>query len=106
VARQEFLELHPYCQWFIEFYGLDEETAIRQNGWVDSPPFCGIRARFDAYGKKMIRVPMATQIHHKRGRVGSLLTDQRYFMAVCNDGHHWIHTNTGASYERGFMLFR
>lgn len=77
--------------------GLDEAEVIRNNGYV--------RMLFE-YGWGMARVPRSTQIHHRRGRIGSLLTDKNFFMAVCAMGHAWIHHNTGASYERGFMLPR
>ena len=33
----------------------------------------------------------ATQIHHIRGRNGSRLNDDRYWLALCNDCHQWIH---------------
>jgi hypothetical protein len=35
----------------------------------------------------------ATQIHHKRGRLGALLTNGLYFVPVCQDCHHWISTH-------------
>lgn len=33
------------------------------------------------------------QIHHSRGRLGKLLLDQRYWLAVSAAGHEWIHRN-------------
>lgn len=33
----------------------------------------------------------ATQNHHRRGKVGSLLCDTRFFTAVDFDCHGWIH---------------
>lgn len=48
----------------------------------------------------------STQIHHKRGRVGALLTDPTYFMAVSDEGHRYIHDHPKESYERGWMLPR
>lgn len=35
----------------------------------------------------------STQIHHKKGRIGSLLTDTRYFLAVCDEAHKQIEAN-------------
>lgn len=32
----------------------------------------------------------ATEIHHVRGRIGSLLCDTRFFKATCFQAHHWI----------------
>src|SRR4051812_11015569 len=33
----------------------------------------------------------ATQVHHKKGRRGKLLLDQRYWIAVSDEGHTKIH---------------
>ena len=33
---------------------------------------------------------VATQIHHKKSRIGSLLTDATHFLAVCHSCHHYI----------------
>ena len=32
----------------------------------------------------------ATEIHHIRGRLGPLLNDERYWLAVSRQGHRWI----------------
>ena len=45
-------------------------------------------------------------IHHKRGRLGKLLTDTRYFMAVCRKCHEWIHNNITESRKRGWIAQR
>lgn len=94
-VRAAYLEAHPYCQWFIQFHKLDEATVIKHCGYVMLPNYT-----------KPILVPLATEIHHRRGRVGSLLTDERYFLAVSHRGHLWIHNNPGQAYDQGFMLFR
>ncbi len=96
-ARKEYLQKFPYCQWFCHYNNLDYEEVVRNNGYV--------RMKFE-YGLGMAKVPLANQIHHKRGRIGSLLTDQEFFMAVCDIGHVWIHNHTGQSYELGYMLPR
>lgn len=54
----------------------------------------------------MARVPQANQIHHKRGRIGDLLTNKEFFMAVSPQGHNYIHHFTKESYEKGWMLNR
>ncbi len=33
------------------------------------------------------------EVHHIRGRLGSLLMDKRYWMAVSKAGHNWIHAH-------------
>lgn len=42
-------------------------------------------------------------IHHKHGRVGNLLIDIRYWMAVCREGHDWIHHNPRNAMRMGWM---
>jgi hypothetical protein len=48
----------------------------------------------------------ATQVHHKKGRTGSLLWDQRFFLAVSHQGHVFIHENVEWAKEKGFILTR
>ena len=45
----------------------------------------------------------ATDIHHTRGRIGSLLCDERYWAAVSRDGHQWIHKNIAEARKRGLI---
>lgn len=46
----------------------------------------------------------AVEIHHRKGRVATLLTDCRFFMAVCRRSHQWIHSNPREAMERGYIL--
>lgn len=48
----------------------------------------------------------ATDVHHRAGRVGDLLTDKSNFMAVCRECHTWIHDNDADARERGLLLSR
>lgn len=48
----------------------------------------------------------ATEIHHMKGRIGSLLTDKRYFLAVCRNCHNYIEMNPLWAKEKGFSLSR
>lgn len=45
----------------------------------------------------------ATEVHHIRGRLGPLLEDQQYWLAVSTQGHRWIHNNPVKARELGFM---
>lgn len=45
----------------------------------------------------------ATQIHHRRGRAGKLLLDERFWIPVSADGQMWIHANPAAARERGLL---
>jgi hypothetical protein len=47
----------------------------------------------------------ATQIHHIKGRAGSLLCDVRYWIAVCPPCHQYIHDHARESRARGLMKF-
>lgn len=48
----------------------------------------------------------ATEIHHKKGRIGNLLQDDNYFLAVCRSCHRWIEENPAKSKELGLSLSR
>lgn len=95
--RTEFLREHPYCQWFMAEHGIDEQVAISNMGLV----LHKMNGVFE-----YVNVPKSTQIHHKRGRVGQLLLDIRYFLAVSDEAHRIIHHDTKTSYEKGYMMPR
>lgn len=48
----------------------------------------------------------ATEIHHKKGRIGNLLQDDTYFLAVCRNCHRWIEEHPKESKELGFSKSR
>jgi hypothetical protein len=52
-----------------------------------------------------IKAP-ATEIHHRRGRWKSRLTDITYFLAICRPCHDRIHHNPEWAYATGLMLHR
>lgn len=43
------------------------------------------------------RIARAIQVHHWRGRIGSLLMDQRFWLPCSAEGHYWIHANPKAA---------
>lgn len=45
----------------------------------------------------------ATEVHHINGRIGALLTDERYFLAVSTAGHRWIHENVKEARSKGWI---
>lgn len=47
-----------------------------------------------------------TEVHHKKGRIGSLLLDQRFWLGVSSDGHKWIEANPEKAKELGYSLDR
>ena len=46
----------------------------------------------------------ATQVHHKNHREGERLNDTRYWLAVSDEGHKYIHANPQESYERNWLI--
>lgn len=44
----------------------------------------------------------ATQIHHRAGRIGNLLTDTSLFLAVCGHCHRVIELNPNFAKQHGF----
>jgi hypothetical protein len=46
------------------------------------------------------------QLHHRKGRIGKLLYDERYFMAVCNEHHRIIEDNPELAIKNGYSLKR
>lgn len=41
--------------------------------------------------------------HHIRGRLGALLCDTRFWLAVCFKHHNWIHKHPDAARKRGYL---
>lgn len=48
----------------------------------------------------------ATDLHHAKGRTGSLLTDERYFKALCRSHHMWVEVNPDDAKSMGLSLSR
>lgn len=48
----------------------------------------------------------ATEVHHKKGRCGALLTDVRFFLAVSRRGHVWIETHPAEAEKLGYVIKR
>lgn len=48
----------------------------------------------------------ATQVHHKKGRIGPLLNDMRYWLAVSAEGHDRIERNPEWAYKMGYSFKR
>lgn len=55
------------------------------------------RPRCERCGKK------ATDIHHKRGRVGRLLCMTEYWASTCRGCHQWIGENPNEARELGLL---
>lgn len=66
------------------------------------------RKREFLHGKRCAVFPVlpATEIHHKRGRVGALLNDERYWLPVSRKGHVEIEMNPAWARKMGFSESR
>jgi hypothetical protein len=49
---------------------------------------------------------IAKVIHHKKGRIGNLLTDEKYWLATCSHCNMWIEENSQQAREMGLTLNR
>jgi len=47
-----------------------------------------------------------TDIHHSKGRIGSLFLDERYWIALSREGHKRVEENPEWAKENGFSLNR
>ncbi len=45
----------------------------------------------------------SSDVHHQRGRAGTLLIDQRFWMAVSRRGHNWIHNHPQQARYCGYL---
>lgn len=48
----------------------------------------------------------ATEVHHKKGRIGKLLTDVRFFLGVTRKGHKYIEEHPEWAKKMGYSLDR
>lgn len=49
---------------------------------------------------------LSEDLHHAKGRVGSLLTDVRYFKALCRRCHRWVEENVNEAKKLGLSVDR
>jgi len=75
-----------------EYYSQREKFLARpENFW------CPVA--WQVWGMKIRTV----EIHHKRGRIGAMLNNERYWLAVSQEGHAHIHAYPSQSRARGWM---
>jgi len=78
--RKEFMAAHPICKVW-----LDENPDFQDGDmW---PNFAA-----------------STDIHHRKSRVGKMLLDTRYWMAVSRTAHQRIHQFPKWAREKGYLL--
>jgi hypothetical protein len=45
----------------------------------------------------------ATEIHHKKRRVGAMLNKTNHFMAICSEHHRWLHNKPREARHMGLL---
>lgn len=45
-------------------------------------------------------------LHHSKGRIGSFLTDKRYFKSLCWSHHSWVESHPGEARKLGLSQSR
>lgn len=96
-AKEQFLREHPLCQYAIAQLGLDEAKVLLAY-FRQSKPFTGW------FRYKGHNIPSADDVHHRNGRIGARLLDQRWWLAVWRFSHDMIEGNLGQAREEGFAL--
>lgn len=43
------------------------------------------------------------ELHHQRGRISTLLTDERFWLPLCPACHRWVHEHINEARERGLI---
>ena len=82
---------------------------ISQKRKIENAKYIVLRIEF--LGKKENSIcpvtgEKTTEIHHKKGRVGSLFLDVRYWLAVSREGHKKIEENPLWAKKEGYSLSR
>ena len=82
---------------------------ISQKRKIENAKYIVLRIEF--LGKKENSIcpvtgEKTTEIHHKKGRVGSLFLDVRYWLAVSREGHKKIEENPVWAKKEGYSLSR
>ena len=67
---------------------------VRRKTWLKEHPVCEACPKLFGLAAVVDKGPHASEaVHHKRGRRGKLLLDERHWLAVCDHSHDFIHHN-------------
>jgi len=77
---------------------IDEEKLYKNEHkkYLIAYPYCEVRECKS----------LSNQIHHKKGRIGSLLYNPEYFLAVCSECHSKIELNPIWAKVNGYSIIR
>jgi hypothetical protein len=64
---------------------------------------CVCTVCLDEHYPDAAKIRSAVDVHHKHGRVGEMLNNQLFWMAVCREHHDMIHQNPAWARENGYL---
>ena len=73
-----------------------KEYKVVRDAFLEENPRC----QFEGCNRE------ATEVHHVAGRNGKLLSNPKYFMAICRDHHVWCELNSIEAKEKGYSVNR
>lgn len=95
--RAKYLKEHAHCQIWLKRNGWHETDIIMDSYvWEDG-------LGDDGLGGRKIYVPRSSEIHHPRGRIGKLLTDETNFIACSRQEHLWLHAHPSEARKLGLL---
>ena|SRR4028118_247453 len=93
------IKLEPLIQVASKKRSAENRTyLLLRKKYLELNPYCA--AKLEGCGVR------ASEIHHRAGRIGKLLTDSTRFLPVCHSCHQYITENSEEAIERGFSLKR
>jgi hypothetical protein len=105
-------------------YGLGTSGCKCFYSWFESPePIKKVSQKRNLENKEYLKVrkvflqslmfcqvnsckKLPTEVHHKKGKIGKLLTDTRYFLGVCRECHNKIELEPLWAKENNYSLNR
>jgi hypothetical protein len=73
-----------------------KEYKKKSKDFRESNPICQI--------KSPVCTGQTNGVHHKAGKIGDLLNDEKYWMAACNPCNGWIEDNDAEARKLGFKI--
>jgi len=74
----------------------NKEYLTLNKVYLENNPWCKVKGCKNA----------STSVHHKKGRIGKLLCDIRFWLATCMGCHSEIEKRPQWAYENGYSLLR
>jgi hypothetical protein len=67
-------------------------------------PWCAACEALSRFNPMPVGICRTSDVHHKMGREGDLLLDERFWMPVCRTCHDWIEDHGREARRLGFVL--